>query len=63
LPDPVKAQGSEAERSLAFADTMRMLNQRIGIFVSLPFDKLSKLALQKEIDAIGKTKLSTKETA
>ena len=36
LPDPVKAVGSEAERSFAFADTMRMLNQRIGIFVSLP---------------------------
>jgi arsenate reductase (thioredoxin) len=31
LPDPAKAQGTEAERSLAFADTMRMLNQRIGI--------------------------------
>lgn len=56
LPDPVKAQGSDAERSLAFADTMRMLTQRIGIFVSLPFDKLSKLALQKELDAIGKTR-------
>jgi arsenate reductase (thioredoxin) len=63
LPDPVKAQGSKAERSLAFADTMRMLTQRIGIFVSLPFDKLSKLALQKELDAIGKTKASAKETA
>jgi hypothetical protein len=24
--------------------------------VSLPFDKLSKLALQKELDAIGKTR-------
>jgi arsenate reductase (thioredoxin) len=42
LPDPAKAEGSEAERNLAFADTLRMLNQRIGIFVSLPIDKLSK---------------------
>ncbi len=63
LPDPAKAQGSEAEQMLAFADTMRMLNQRIGIFVSLPIDKLSKLALQKELEAIGKTKASAKETA
>ncbi len=54
LPDPAKAQGTEAERLLAFADTMRMLTQRIGIFVSLPLDKLSKLALQKQLDAIGK---------
>jgi len=58
LPDPAKAQGSEAERTLAFADTMRMLNQRIGIFVSLPLAKLSKLALQKELDRIGHTSAS-----
>jgi protein-tyrosine-phosphatase len=63
LPDPAKAQGSDAERSLAFADTMRMLTQRIGIFVSLPLDKLSKLALRKELDAIGKTKAAAKQPA
>lgn len=63
LPDPAKAEGSEAERTLAFADTMRMLTQRIGIFVSLPLEKLSKLALQKELDAIGKTKAEAKQPA
>jgi arsenate reductase len=62
LPDPAKAKGTEAERAAAFADTMRMLNQRIGIFVSLPLDKLSKLALQRHLDEIGKTKAET-ETA
>ena len=55
LPDPAKAQGSEAERTLAFADTMRMLNQRISIFVSLPLDRLSKLSLKRELEAIGRT--------
>ena len=55
LPDPVKAQGSEAERHLAFADALRMLTNRIGIFVSLPFDKLSKLSLQKHLDEIGQS--------
>jgi hypothetical protein len=54
LPDPVKAQGTEAERNFAFADTMRMLTQRIGIFVNLPLDKLSKLSLQKQLDEIGR---------
>ena len=62
LPDPAKAEGSEAEQALAFADTFRMLYQRISIFVSLPLDKLSKLALQKQLDEIGKTKAET-ETA
>jgi arsenate reductase (thioredoxin) len=55
LPDPVKALGGEAERHLAFSDTLRMLNNRIGIFVSLPLEKLSKLSLQKQLDAIGQT--------
>jgi len=55
LPDPATAEGSEAERHLAFADTLRMLNNRIGIFVSLPFDKLSQLSLQKRLDEIGQS--------
>jgi protein-tyrosine-phosphatase len=54
LPDPAKAEGNEAEKAAAFADTMPMLNQRICIFVSLPLDKLSKLSLQKHLDDIGK---------
>lgn len=64
LPDPVKAQGSEAERHLAFADALRMLTNRIGIFVSLPFDKLSKLSLQKHLDEIGQSQpVATKQSA
>jgi arsenate reductase (thioredoxin) len=54
LPDPVKAQGTEAERNLAFADTMRMLTQRIDIFVNLPLDRLTKLSLQEQLDEIGR---------
>ena len=30
-----------------------MLTNRIGIFVSLPLAKLSKLSLQKQLDEIG----------
>ncbi len=36
VPDPAEAQGNPAEIALAFTDAYRMLNQRIGIFVSLP---------------------------
>jgi arsenate reductase (thioredoxin) len=61
LPDPAAAQGNEAEKRLAFADTMRMLDQRISIFVSLPFDKLSKLSLKARLDEIGQAK-AHKET-
>ena len=36
VPDPAQAIGSPAEIALAFRDTYRMLNQRIGIFTALP---------------------------
>jgi len=56
IPDPAAATGNEAEIRLAFADAFRMLNNRISIFVSLPIRSLDKLALQKQLDSIGKTK-------
>jgi arsenate reductase len=54
LPDPAAAEGNEAERRLAFADTYRMLKNRISVFVSLPMDSLDRLALQKKLSNIGK---------
>jgi arsenate reductase (thioredoxin) len=55
LPDPAAATGKEAEIRLAFAETFRMLNNRISIFVNLPIKSLDKLSLQKQLDAIGRT--------
>jgi arsenate reductase (thioredoxin) len=55
-------EGTDAEWAFAFDDRFRMLNQRISIFVSLPFDNLCKLSLQKHLDDIGKVKADT-ETA
>ena len=55
VPDPSLAEGSETERRLAFADTMRMLSQRISIFMSLPFRSLDKMSLQNRLRDIGRT--------
>jgi arsenate reductase (thioredoxin) len=55
LPDPAAVEGTEAEKHLAFADTYRMLNNRISIFISLPMASLDKLALQRRLDEIGRT--------
>lgn len=55
LPDPSAVAGSETERRLAFADTHRMLYQRISIFTNLPLDSLDKLALQERLNEIGRT--------
>ena len=54
VPDPAEAKGSVAEVALAFKDTYRMLNQRIGIFVALPFRSLDQLNLQKRLKDIGR---------
>jgi arsenate reductase (thioredoxin) len=54
LPDPVAAEGDETQRALAFADTYRMLNNRISIFTSLPLTSLDKISLQRRLDDIGK---------
>ncbi len=54
LPDPAAVEGTEAEKHLAFADTYRMLNNRISIFISLPMKSLDRLALQKRLDEIGR---------
>ncbi len=55
LPDPAAAEGSEAEMALAFADTYRLLNNRIGIFASLPIAALNRQSLKTRMDEIGKT--------
>jgi arsenate reductase (thioredoxin) len=56
LPDPAAKIGGEPEMRFAFADAMRMLTNRINIFISLPIKSLDALALQKQLDAIGKTR-------
>jgi protein-tyrosine-phosphatase len=56
VPDPSLATGSEAEGAYAFADTYRMLYQRISIFVSLPLRSLDMLTLQKRLDDIGRAR-------
>jgi protein-tyrosine-phosphatase len=64
MPDPAAVQGDPAQIALAFADTYRMLNNRISIFTSLPLSSLDKLSLQRQLDDIGRTKIDlTREKA
>lgn len=55
LPDPAAVEGTEAVKRFAFIDAMRMLTQRIDIFINLPVAKLDRLSLRQRVDAIGKT--------
>ena len=53
VPDPADFVGSEAETAAVFADTYRMLENRISVFVNLPIDSLDKLTLKGRLDGIG----------
>jgi hypothetical protein len=55
VPDPAAAEGTEAERHLAFAEAYRMLSNRISVFASLPLRSLDHLSLQKRMDEIGRS--------
>jgi arsenate reductase len=54
VPDPAAVLGSDEERRRAFRDAFYVLRRRIELFASLPIDKLSRLALQEQLDAIGR---------
>ena len=53
VPNPAFVEGSEPEIRLAYADTFRMLSNRIGIFVNLPLRSLDLLSMQRQLDLIG----------
>jgi arsenate reductase len=53
MPDPVKAEGTDAERALAFARTYAELLRRIRAFVALPIASLQRVALQHRLDDLG----------
>lgn len=55
LPDPAAVEGSEAEVAAAFADTYRMLTNRIELFLALPLDAIDVMSLQNRLRDIGNT--------
>ena len=54
VADPAAVTGSDAERMHAFREAFRILENRIKVFVSLPMDKLDRLTLTHQVQAIGK---------
>ena len=55
IPDPAAAEGTEAERQVAFLDTVRMLRNRISLFLALPIEEIDKIALHHRLREIGRT--------
>ena len=54
MPDPVKVQGTDAEKALAFQHAYGALKRRIEAFVALPVASLDRIALQSAVDEIGR---------
>ena len=56
IDDPLLTQGSREEMHHAFSQAFSQINWRISIFTSLPFAKLSKMALKSELENISQLK-------
>lgn len=55
--DPGAFAGSEEAQRQLFAKVCREIKNRLDIFSMLPFDKLSRLAIQEELGALAKPDL------
>jgi arsenate reductase len=53
FPDPAAFDGTEAEQRVVFGDVFRQIENRIKIFVALPIERLSRLAIKQEVDRLG----------
>ena len=54
VPDPALVAGTPEQIEKAFREAYMILDRRIALFLCLPIQSLQKLALQREIDRIGK---------
>jgi len=54
VPDPAAVEGTQEEVERAFHHAFVILDRRISLFLSLPLATLDAVALQREINSIGK---------
>lgn len=55
IADPAAATGTPEEIARAFHSAFMILDRRIGLFLSLPLSSLQSMAIQHEIDRIGRS--------
>lgn len=54
VPDPAAVQGSPEEIDRAFKTAFSILDRRISLFLCLPIASLDQMALQRNLDDIGR---------
>ena len=54
VPDPAEVVGSDEQRAAAYWDAATTLRRRIELMLALPLASLDRMALQREVSAIGR---------
>lgn len=57
FPDPAAVQGTDEQKRAAFAQTLRQIRNRVQLFLSLPLETLDRMAIEKNMRAIGQESL------
>ena len=57
IEDPAAVEGTREEQQRAFNLAFRALDARLRLFISLPLASLDGLALQRQLDSIGRTRI------
>ena len=55
VQDPAAVVGAESWRRQSFLDVAHVLKRRIELMLALPLDKLAPMAIQSQLDQIGKS--------
>lgn len=53
LDDPAAVEGTDADKRVAFAQTLRYMKLRIAAFAALPVESLERLSLSAKLHEIG----------
>jgi len=54
IPDPAAVHGTPEEIARAFREAFVILDRRISLFLALPLATFGQMAIQKEIESIGR---------
>ena len=60
IHDPAAVEGTQEDKARAFNTAFRELDARLKIFTNLRLDKLDGLALQRQLDEIGRERAETR---
>jgi arsenate reductase len=61
IPDPASAEGSHADKALAFQSALKELETRIKLLIELPIASLDPMTLREKLRAIGQQPATTTE--